>query len=339
MGSRARIHIRPYGDDDEPAVLGLLDAALGSGPAGKRSPEFFRWKHLANPFGRSFMLVALDEERIVGLRAFMRWRFRGGAQSLRAVRAVDTSTHPEYQGRGIFSRLTLEALEGLRDDTDFVFNTPNERSLPGYLKMGWKALGELPVWVRIRRPVRFARGVRFRTQQEGPLGLPLPEAPTAREVLENGALSRLLEAGAPANGLITTHRDLRYLRWRYGSVPSLGYHAVTEEGPGGLQGLALFRVRPRGRLREATLAELIVAPGDVRTARRLLRAVARSAPVDHVACHFSAGSAASAARRRGGFLRAPRGVTFTVYPIKPTLRPDPCDMASWALSLGDVEVF
>jgi GNAT superfamily N-acetyltransferase len=338
-GRRTRIEIRPYEDDEEPAVLDLLNAALDGGPAGRWSPEFFRWKHLQSPFGRSFMLVALAGERIVGLRAFMRWRFQAGGRSLRAVRAVDTATHPEYQGQGIFSSLTREALEALREDTDFVFNTPNEKSLPGYLKMGWKLLGKLPVWVRIRHPLRFATGLRSVNNQEPPGSLPPARARSAREVLEDEAIGRLLEGGTPGQPGIATHRDLRYLRWRYGSIPSLGYRAVTVEGSGGLQGLALFRVRPRGRLRETTVAELIVPSGDPRTALRLLHSVVRAAPVDHVACHFPAGSPASAARWRAGFLRAPGGVTFTVNPLKPMPEPDPCDMGSWALSLGDLEVF
>jgi GNAT superfamily N-acetyltransferase len=338
--SGARIDVRPYEDNDEPEVLDLLNAALEGGPAGRWSEEFFRWKHLDNPFGRSFMLVALAGGRIVGFRAFMRWQFQAGGRPLRAVRAVDTSTHPEYQGQGIFSRLTREALQALREDTDFVFNTPNEKSLPGYLKMGWILLGALPVWVRVRRPFRFATGLRFRTDQERtPGALPPARAPSAREVLEDQAVSRLVEDGTPTLRGITTHRDLGYLRWRYASVPALGYQALTDEGPRGVRGLALFRVRPRGRLRETTVAELIVPPGDARSARRLLDAVVRAAPVDHVACHFSAGSPATAARRRAWFLPAPGGVTFTVNPLKPTLEPDPCDMASWALSLGDVEVF
>jgi GNAT superfamily N-acetyltransferase len=339
-GSRARIDVRPYDDDDEPAVLDLLNAALEGSPVGRWSPEFFRWKHLDNPFGRSFILVASAGERIVGLRAFMRWRFRVAGRSLRAVRAVDTSTHPEYQGQGIFSRLTREALERLREDTDFVFNTPNEKSLPGYLKMGWKLVGEIPVWVRVRRPLRFATSLRFRTREEQPAAaLPAAKAPLAREVLEDGAVGRLLEDSGLAQRGITTQRDLGYLRWRYGSVSELRYQAVTVDEAGSLQGMALFRVRPRGRLRETTVAELIVPPGDVRTASRLLRAVVRAASVDHVACHFSAGSPASAARRGAWFLPAPDGVTLTVNPLKPMHGPDPCEMGSWALSLGDVEVF
>ena len=198
----AGVDVRPYRDADEQAVLGLLNDALGGGPAGTRPAEFFRWKHLENPFGRSFMLVAEADGRIVGLRAFMRWEFLAGDRRFRAVRAVDTATHPDHQGKGIFSRLTLEALDSLRDQADFVFNTPNEKSLPGYLKMGWSVVGRVPIRIRVRRPIRFATRARsWRSASE--LGqVPASGAAPASELLD--AADR-----RPAGGRRATarHRD------------------------------------------------------------------------------------------------------------------------------------
>ena len=61
------IHVRMYRDEDLPAVLELLQAALGESPLLLRTPDLFRWKHIDNPFGRSVMLVAEVNETIVGL--------------------------------------------------------------------------------------------------------------------------------------------------------------------------------------------------------------------------------------------------------------------------------
>ncbi len=94
--------VRHFRDEDEPQVLELLRAALGTGPIGGRTPELFAWKHRDGPFGPSLMLVAEQGERIVGFRAFMRWRFRAGDRTLAAVRAVDTATHPDHQRTGCF---------------------------------------------------------------------------------------------------------------------------------------------------------------------------------------------------------------------------------------------
>jgi GNAT superfamily N-acetyltransferase len=338
------LDVRPYRDADEQSVIDLLSATLGGGPAGARPPEFFRWKHLASPFGRSYMLVAEEEGRIVGLRAFMRWRFRVGATVVHAVRAVDTATHPDCQGKGVFSRLTLEALHDLRGQVDMVFNTPNDKSLRGYLKMGWRLVGTVPVSVRVRRVIPVVGSLTgFRHQRTPTRKLrsrPEVLAESASQALgDPGMTSLLAEATGVPDGRITTPRDLPYLQWRYGSAPLLDYRAVREHRGGELAGIALFRVRPRGRLWESTLAEMLVRPGDRATARRLLRAVLEAASVDHLTCHFPSGSPAARAARRAGFLRVPRGVTFVMHPLNKEVKPDPAELHSWALTLGDLEVF
>ncbi|MGW4651675.1 GNAT family N-acetyltransferase, partial [Kitasatospora sp. NPDC004289] len=141
---------RPLDGADTPAVLELLTASLAGGPTGTRSADFFAWKHHRNPFGASPGLVAVTPGgRIVGVRLFLRWEWRAVDRVVRAVRPVDTATHPDFQGRGIFRRLTTELLEQVSSEAELVFNTPNGNSLPGYLKMGWQDLGQVPVSLRI----------------------------------------------------------------------------------------------------------------------------------------------------------------------------------------------
>jgi GNAT superfamily N-acetyltransferase len=333
--------VRPYTDEDEGAVIDLLEASLGGGPAGERSREFFRWKHIDNPFGRSLMLVAEADDRLVGLRAFMRWRFRAGDREIRAVRAVDTATHPDYQGRGIFSRLTLQATEMLAGEADLVFNTPNDKSLPGYLKMGWKAVGKIPVAVRVRRPIRFIRGLPGLKEPATSAPGPAVRTPIAATALsDEAALSPLLAAAARSgDGRLATERTLPYLRWRYGSAPLLDYRALVQGDRGEPTGVAIFRVRPRGRLWETTIAEVVVRPGDRRTVRLLLHEVAAQADVDHMTCSFPSGSAQAAGARRHLFVPSPGGLTFVVNVLEADQIPDPVVRASWALTLGDLEVF
>jgi GNAT superfamily N-acetyltransferase len=333
--------IRPYGPEDEEPVLDLLRLSLGSGPGRERSREFFRWKHYDNPFGRSFMLVAETDDIIVGLRAFMRWRFLSGPREFSAVRAVDTATHPHYQGRGIFSRLTQTALQNLDGQIDFVFNTPNEKSLPGYLRMGWRTVGKVPVSIRVRRPFRVIGAVVSRKMKTTPTGIPpMIEAERASEALDDfQPLYQLLHGSIPSNDRLTTPRTAAYLRWRYAQAPLLDYRAVREFREGRLVGIALFRVRPRGATWETMVTDLIVSPPDRKTARRLLLRVAQAASVDHVTCHFPTGWVQAIAARQAGFIRAPVGLKLISKPLRSNLNPDPLNPGSWALTLGDLEVF
>jgi GNAT superfamily N-acetyltransferase len=330
------VTVRPFVVDDLPRVLDLLEASLGGGPAGRRPPEFFRWKHLDAHFGPSFMLVAEHDARLVGLRAFMRWRFQAGDRTVTAARAVDTATHPDYQGMGIFTRLTLELLDAVDGQVDLVFNTPNAKSGPGYLKMGWREVGRVPVAVRVRRPLRLLGGGRARGRQRP---APPVRAEPAGVVLERaGEVARLLAREPAVPSALRTPRDLPYLRWRYGAAPLLGYLAVTEDRDGELAGLAVFRVRPRGRLWESTVVE-VLAGGDRRVARRLLRRVGAAAPVDHLTLHATPRSPLARAAAGGGYLPSPGGIRLVANPRRPDLRPDPTGLDAWVLSLGDLEVF
>ncbi|WP_373056149.1 GNAT family N-acetyltransferase [Zunongwangia sp. H14] len=122
-------------------VVALIQIALDPG----FSVQHFKWKHLENPFGRSFGILALDGKKIVGLRMFMFWSFYSAYKKkrIRGIRPVDTVTHPEYRGHGIFKKLTLDGLEKCKENYDFVFNTPNEISFPIYSKLGWQKMEQV----------------------------------------------------------------------------------------------------------------------------------------------------------------------------------------------------
>ena len=125
------LNVREATPADRPAIIELCRASLGWGDD-PRFEQLFSWKHDQNAFGPSYMWVATDGDRIVGLRAFMRWEFVRGGQVLHAVRAVDTATHPDYQGKGLFTAMTLHGLDVIEaDGIDFVFNTPERQEPTG----------------------------------------------------------------------------------------------------------------------------------------------------------------------------------------------------------------
>ena len=326
MASQADIlDIRPWQEDDLPAVLGLLDAAMGWVPDDVHE-SFFRWKHLESPFGASPAWVMTDGDRIVGFRSFMRWEIERRGATERAVRAVDTATHPEYQGRGIFSRLTLHALEELRDEgVGFVFNTPNDSSRPGYLKMGWELVGRPPVLVRTRSLLGFPRLLGARTAADK---WSLPDAggePAADVFADVDALRRLLGSVSEAS-TIRTRRTPEFLAWRYGFGPL--YYRVLLAGPRVDDGLAVFRVRRRGSLREAAVCDVLVPGGDAGVERGLLRRVTRESGADY---------AIRVGGRRRGFVPLPRQGPTLVWRAVSDATPIP--LADWGVTLGDLELF
>lgn len=324
------LSIRPFEERDRDSVLGLLAASLGWADDAHHA-EFFHWKHEANPFGHSFAWVADDlGAGVVGFRTFLRWRFvtPGGAE-VEAVRAVDTATAPSHRGAGIFSRLTRHGLDEVEAaGIDVVFNTPNDQSRPGYLKLGWQEVGRLPVQLRPRSLASLPRVLRSRVPAElwsspSSAGIPAEEA-----LGDDDALSALLDS-QPAPVGWTTQRSVEFLRWRYTGFPALGYRALLA-GPTAADGLVVFRLRRRGAGTECALVEVLAPGADRRVAGRLAVAALRASGADHAI-------GIGGDRRWPGFVRTARlGPILTSRTVRAT---PPSEVRSWSLVLGDVELF
>ena len=316
--------VRRANEADLPALLALLRTSMGRADD-PRFDALFRWKHLDNAFGPSPMWVACAGDEIVGLRVFMRWEFvRAGSGPnaptalLRAIRAVDTATHPDYQGQGIFTKLTLGGIEELAaEGVDFVFNTPNDNSRPGYLKMGWQVLGRPAAAIR---PTRVAalpklRGARTAASHWSE---PITAGTPALEAIEEAV--GLIDA-PQRSGVLRTRLDADVLQWRFG-LPELHYRAVGDE-----RGLAFVRVRHRGEAREGAVA-LVLAP-DRNARKRVLRQVRRA--LRNEADYLLALGEAP------GFIRVNRlGPLVTARTVASA---PPTTIADLDLNLADIELF
>ncbi len=315
--------VRPATDADDPGVIALVGRSLGWHPDDPNE-AFFRWKHRESAFGRSPAWVAERDGQLLGYRTFMRWQFVDDTGAVvDAVRAVDTATAPEARGLGIFKTLTLHGLEELMaEGVGLVFNTPNDQSRPGYLKMGWHEVGRLPVGMRPSGPVAAVKMARAKVpadlwSQRSDTGV------SAAEALADEAVATALLTHAPTTGL-RTRRSPAYLAWRFSLAP-LHYRLLTVSTDPA-EGGAVFRLRRRGPTVEAAVLE-ILAP-DARARARLVRQVLRRSGADYAVLLQSGPSA--------GTIRLPgQGPLLTSRP----LNAQPPELAGWSLTLGDIELF
>ncbi len=348
----SEVRLRRAGAGDLDAVIALAGAALGWDPT-EPNGAWFRWKHLDNPFGASPMWVAEDEAGLVGFRTFLRWELRRGTSVARCVRAVDTATAPAAQGRGIFTELTTVGLDGLAaDGVEFVFNTPNQRSRPGYLKMGWQVIGRPRTTMRVGSVSGLARLPQARRPADK-FSVPCDVGDAARDAFgglgptdgrfgdggfgedgfgEDGfghdLVGRLVAACRPADRSLSTNRSPAYLAWRYGFAP-LDYRVVV--GPDGIEGgCVVFRVRHRGSATEVAVAEVLVPGRDPEVEQRLLAEVRRRTRADYL-LRIDRGRLG-----RGGFLPLPgQGPVLTWRAVSGRMPPR---LEEWDLSLGDLEL-
>ncbi len=202
---------------DIPEIVSVLKKSLGEADL-PLSEEIWNYKHRENPFGASIVLVAEEEGKIAGVRAFMRWNWQTSNKIYSSLRAVDTVTHPDFQGRGIFKKLTLKAVDIAQNSNDhFIFNTPNEKSRPGYIKMGWKSIGKLKVGLK----PAWSSFYMLKKEQ-------------ADYVIKKKASSVEIEALCEEwNKMLRedkttfTPKSLNYLTWRYEENPLQQYEVIS----------------------------------------------------------------------------------------------------------------
>lgn len=310
--------IRESTDADLLGILEVLKASLGETPILRRTPELFTWKHRDNPFGPSIILVAVLDDRIVGVRAFMRWELETpDGSKLQCVRAVDTATHPHYARRGIFRSLTETALEvAAEDGVDMVFNTPNARSGAGYLSMGWQEVG----WVGAMVRPRVGRSLAPVDGAPPDIESALPDAKVFKSVDP---------AARPAIGLRTS-RTKDYYDWRFASHPTARYALVAAGEHAG----AIVRPAVRSGRSEVLISE--VFGDDMRAAIDETVAMHRCR---YAAAWFSPGTPERKACLAAGLLPVPglRTMRLVARPLR-DLGLGIFNLDTWDLAVSDLEL-
>ena len=340
-GEMSPLTIRRARPEDVPAIVVLLRECLGN----RWNEEYYGWKHQRNPFGPSPGWVAEAGGELVALRIFLRWTWLSRGRSLTAFRAVDTVVHPSFRRRGLFSRLTGEALAELtREGGRFVFNTPNRSSLPGYLALGWREVGRVPLLVYPRRPARMAAAAFGRAGAAESVSLTGGELPRVSALLAALAGPEWLDHGSAAteDERLQTPLSPEYLRWRYDAVPGYEYRALHETQRAAGAALVFHR-RRRAGLKEVKISEVLMRGGDQggEMAAELLAPLVHDVDADYLGAVAAPGTPQRRALRRAGFVPArvmgPRLVVRELAPA--TDAPDPTSMRAWRCSLGDLELF
>jgi len=310
------MQIRKATEKDIPAIIQLLKDSLGESMIPK-SENLWRWKHINNPFGKSPVLIAVEEDKIIGVRAFLRWEFIQSGKSYRACRAVDTATHPDYQGKGIFKTLTTQLITEIREQgIDFIYNTPNKQSTPGYLKMGWEKWGQLPLKLHFHL-------------NSGKNTHPLDPLPW--KDIED-LVSQIEDRDEDKDG---TALKKEYLKWRYLDCPLFPYYYLSD-----FESYLLFYRIKEGKLgREIRICDFFktrdLKPKEIESLKTQL-----SNAQNLSGARFTSFSGLSFAKQKeinlGPIPILKAGPLVTLRQVNPDLNPFEI---SWNWSLGDLEVF
>jgi len=320
---------------DTSSIVCLLKTSLGERLLPK-SERYWMWKHLENPFGPSEVLVSEEDDKVVGVRACMKWRWRNGNKIFHAVRGVDAATHPAYQGRGIFRKLTLDLVDQCMAKGDqFVFNTPNDQSRPGYLKMGWTVAGRLPIVVQIRRPINMMKNLMVRET----LPVFTDDENSVATVLAHPGLSDLLRNRLQNVEMFSTDVSIDYLSWRYRDVPVVNYFALTEKDGDALTGLIIGRIKATPYGKELRVTDCFLHKNS--TGKELMKKLTdlnKKCAIDYITL---SGTQLPGARKLFAFptLKVSVGPVVTTRTLLWKDLTPFHNFQKWSPSLGDLELF
>lgn len=319
-------------------MMELLKQSLGESVI-PISENFWNWKHEQNPFGPSYVLLAEEAGQLIGLRAFMQWQWQWRNQTLRAIRAVDTATHPAFQGRGIFKTLTLQLLETCQQQNiQFVFNTPNEKSRPGYLKMGWVEQARMPLKLKTRNAAALLVQKILHCNKQVLHTEDLTPQQDWRPLLSFFSTFKT----QPIQELQTVMTPA-YLSWRYAGNPLYRYYYFTDHE----HVLVVGRIKRYSFTKELRIVDFILLNGEAdpkkvnRFVKKTVSLFCREQRVNLVSISGAQFRIFKPYLRWMGFLPVkPWGPLITLRNLNMSegfaaLRnPD-----NWAYSLGDMELF
>lgn len=135
-------------------------AAFNSSKREQAVCDSWEKKHYANPLGYSLVFGAYADDKLVGINSFMPVDYLYKGETLHLLQSCESGVIPEYQGRGIWSKLMKFAMNYIINDTNFdaVIGFPNYRnSYPGFKKMGWTTLTNMNNYLLVNNPDSFTK--------------------------------------------------------------------------------------------------------------------------------------------------------------------------------------
>ncbi len=116
--------------------------------------HYLRWLYRDNPDGEVFGFDAFDGDRLAGHYACIPVTIDAFGRNVRGMLSLNTATHPDFQGQGLFTKLAARTYElGSEKGLEAVYGVANANSTPGFVrKLGFTLISPLDARLGVGRP-------------------------------------------------------------------------------------------------------------------------------------------------------------------------------------------
>ncbi len=187
-----------------------------------RPRDFDFWRLFQTPHGVCPTAVALDGEKFAGLYTLWPISLNLGGEVVVGAQSMDTMTHPDYQGKGLFTKLALASYEiAAGRGIKAMYGFPNVNSYPGFVRrLNWDHTGD--IWHYIR-PLKISRHPRIPAFLGAPADIITkvwPAGKKSNRVIGStkppwSEVSTLLSTIFLERGICRIERSEAWFDWRY----------------------------------------------------------------------------------------------------------------------------
>ncbi len=200
------MNITTYTRGDEIKIISLFKEVFGR----DMNLAFWEWRFLENPINKIMIRLMWDGQKLVGHYAVSPVMLSIGNNIALTGLSMTTMTHPDYNGKGIFTNLAEELYQSeyKQNDLQAVWGFPNNNSHAGFIKnLRWVNLPVIPTFsLETNRIMRHP---------------PKSEEIKIIELFTIGHESAYSLITSPY--CVKTHKTVDYLNWRYFKNPYFKY--------------------------------------------------------------------------------------------------------------------
>lgn len=281
--------IRQYKEGDENGIFELTKAVYPKERYNKEKwMQWWTWEFRNAPAGPAIILVAEQEDNIIGQLALIPLRMKIENQIVRAAIELDDMTHPDYRRQGIFFSLIREAsIVAKEEDIRMIYASPTEMAYSVHLKcerFGVQGFKFLFKPLTLRNILRNYISNRFQLKLAIILGSLIINLffRTKKSVNVNElTINRISSFDDSIDGFwrrvssgyeIIVMRNKEYLNWRYVKISNKNYVIYLAKEKDEVCGYIVLRAEKPGDLIMGYIVDIIAPPNRMDVIDQLISA-------------------------------------------------------------------
>lgn len=213
--------IRLATNEDAEEVLSLMRACFGEREF--LNKKWYSWFNFDCPTGHNRNYVAIDNAtgRFAGSYGLLPIKIKVNDQVMDGSLCTNVMTHPEYQGKGIFTLMGKNCCANEEKyQSRFSLGVPNKKAQPGHMKVGWYHLSDLT----------FIAKFSFRNE---------PFKSKEVQKFDEKIDGLISEVSGSVNFMVM--KDHKFLNWRYLLRPDKKYRLFIFERNGDVDGYMVIK--------------------------------------------------------------------------------------------------